>query len=113
MKTGTGGLKDGSGQVLIVCNSQSEGDDVLRLYRSFDQKAERFDFVLDTASALVAMMAYPPGTAWCVAADTPAFFDNVLRHGFNTTFGPQSHTSQAIGAYSNDYAIDPKELRKP
>lgn len=113
MKTGTGGLKDGDGIVIVVCNSQSEGDDVLRLYRAVDQDVARFDFAYDLDAALFITEVYGAGTQWAVAADTPPWFNDELRLRFTRAFGPQMHLSQAIGAYTDEYAIDPKRLRTP
>ena len=113
MRTGTGGLKDGSGVVLLVCTSQSEGDDVLRQYRAVNQNEARFDILTDLSDAQIALSAYPAGTKWCVPGDAPAWFNEAVRLGFNRTFGAQWHTSHAIAAFTDEYAIDPKLLRMP
>ena len=113
MKTGTGGLKDGTGTVLVICNSESEGQDVARYYRAVDQVIARFDFISNEAEALLATEIYMAGANWCVAADTPQWFSDVIRERYNRTFGAQSHTSQLIATYTDEYAINPKELNKP
>lgn len=113
MRTGTGGLKDGTGPVLIICNSQGEGEGLMRQYRAVDQDADRFDIIPDLASAEVAAGAYGAGTKWCVAGDTPLWFSEGVRARFNSTFGAQSHTSQAFATFTDEYAIDPKRLGIP
>ena len=110
MKTGTGGLKDGSGNVVMICVSESEGADVLRMYRAVNQNVLRFDIVADLDSAILATTVYGAGTKWCVAGNTPSWFTDTLRARYNQTFGAQNTVPQAIAAYTDEYAIDPKRL---
>lgn len=110
MKTGTGGLKDGAGIVLIVCNSQGEADDLLRQYRAVNQDVARFDIIASDTDADIAAGVYDQGTRWCVAGDTPSWFNEGRRTRFNIRFGPQLHTSQAFATFTDEYAIDPKRL---
>lgn len=113
MKTGTGGLKDGAGVVLIISTSESEGALLIEQYRAVNQNLARFDVLANAGEADIASIVYPAGTRWCVAGDTPLWFGEGMRARFNRIFGPQLHTSQAFATWTDEYAIDPKLLRTP
>lgn len=112
MRVGTGGLKDGSGTVIMVGVSDAECEDVLRQYRAVNQVALRFDFVTDQETAVLMLSLYPPGTPWCFAGEVPEWFQPVWP-GYINLFGLSRRQSDAIAAYNDEYAINPKLLDRP